>query len=411
VPRFAAGAGIAAILAIVSLDALLRGPWLDEFWTLELSDTHNGLMSLLRDGWLHDTHPPVFNAWATLLGVLGVKQIAIGRLVSNLLAAALMLLAMRQLSRRAPGQAGFNVVVLLLTLPLPEVMEAFATYRSYFWQAAALATLVLVARHVAGTRTDLDVRKDTDLMAIGGLAAMAAIGLHYIGGLFGGLLAGAIALSALRRGLWRWAGLMLGAAALASLFVIACALLQAPNWATDFDHSWIDTPVLEALAIPVALGVGAVWHNPLPLLGLWIGRNRLSVPERRFVAMIGGVLVAGIAIILAVHAVKPIVVERYLIAVPVLVCAVLAVPAARLAREGLPFGLLVLVSIAVAAAPMVSASEGSWRTARPPRCSPPAAGCWDRPPRRAPPVARTRCSPGPTGCSPSATATPSTSST
>ena len=62
--------------------------------------------------------------------------------------------------------------------------------------------------------------------------------------------------------------------------------------------------------------------------------------------MIGAVLVAGMAIVLAVHAVQPIVVDRYLFAVPVLVSALLAVPAARLARDRWLFGLLALVAVA-----------------------------------------------------------------
>lgn len=69
--------------------------------------------------------------------------------------------------------------------------------------------------------------------------------------------------------------------------------------------------------------------------------------------MIGGVLVAGVAIVLAVHAFRPIVVDRYLFAVPVLVCALMTVPAARFAQGSLLFGLLALVSVAVAAAPLV----------------------------------------------------------
>jgi len=351
--RLVAAAAIGLILAFAAADAALRGPWLDEVWTLELSDTSNGLRALVRDGWLRDTHPPAFNAWATLLASLGITSIPAGRLASNLLAAALMIVAAWRLSRRAPGQAGFNTVLLLLTLSLPQAMESFAVYRSYFWQIAAIGTLALVARHLAATTVDLDRRRDADLAAIAAIATAASIGLHYVGGLFGGLLAGAIALSAWRRGLKRWAILMLATAALATLFVAASVLLQAPNWARDLDHRWIDLPALEALGVPVALAVAALCHNPLALVGLWIAPGRRDAPERRFMAIVLGVLVAGVAIILAVHTFQPIVVDRYLFAVPVLVSALLAVPAARLVRHRVLFGLLALVAVAVAAAPIV----------------------------------------------------------
>jgi hypothetical protein len=348
-----AGAGLSIILAIASVDAALRGPWLDEFWTLELSDSRNGLLALIGNGWMRDTHPPAFNAWATLLSSLGVTSIAAGRLISNLLAAGLMIQAARRLSRRMPAQAGFNAVLLLLTLSLPQAMESFATYRSYFWQIAATGTLVLVARHVCSAKVDLDLRKDVDLAAIAVIAVSASIGLHYIGGLFGGLLSGGIALVAYGRGLRRWAVLMFATASLATLFIVTSVLLQAPNWATDFDHSWIDMPGLKALGVPLALGITAVCHNPIPLAGLWVAQSTRNEWEHIFLALIGGVLIASVAIILAVHSFRPIVVDRYLFAVPVLVSAVMAVPAARLFQNYVLFGLLALVSVGIAATPIV----------------------------------------------------------
>jgi branched-subunit amino acid transport protein AzlD len=353
VSRLAAATALFVILALAAVDAALRGPWLDEFWTLELSDTRNGLLALIRDGWMRDAHPPVFNAWATLLASLGVDSIPAGRLTSNLLAAGLMIMAARRFSRRVPEQAGFNTVLLLLVLSLPQAMDAFAIYRAYFWHIAAVGTLVLVARHVASTRADLDWRRDADLVAIAVVAAAMSMGLHYVGGLFGGLLCGAIALSAYRRGLRRWAILMFATASLASLFIVASVLLQAPNWAAEFDHSWIDLPAVDALGVPVALAVTALCHNPIPLVGFWIAGTRPSESQLHFVAMIGSVLVVGVVIVLAVHAFKPIVVDRYLFAVPVLICALMAVPAARFAQDSLLFGLLALVSVAVAAAPLV----------------------------------------------------------
>src|SRR4051812_31202419 len=95
-PRLMAVTALSLIMAVAVADAALRGPWLDEIWTLELSDTRTGLTALIRDGWLHDTHPPAFNAWATLLASLGIDSIPAGRLASNLLAAGLMILAARR---------------------------------------------------------------------------------------------------------------------------------------------------------------------------------------------------------------------------------------------------------------------------------------------------------------------------
>jgi hypothetical protein len=358
-PTKFAAVGVCAILVIAGIGAALRGPWLDEFWTLELSDASRGLPALIRDGWMRDAHPPIFNAWATLLASLGITSIPAGRLVSNLLAAGLMILAAFRLSRRTPGQAGFAAALLLLTLSLPQAVESFALYRSYFWQMTAIVTLALVARHVAATTADLDWRRDLDLAAIAVLAAAASIGVHYVGALFGGLLAGAIAVCAFARGLRRWAALVLATAALSSLFVLASVALQMPSWAAEFDHRWIDLPGLAALGVLASLAAAPLWLNPVPLVGLWPGRGQgqrkgiRDASQTWFLAIVGIVLVAGMAIVLAAHAFQPIVVDRYLFAVPVLVSAMLAVPAARLARDRWLFGLLTLVAVVGAARPMI----------------------------------------------------------
>lgn len=361
-PTVIAALGVSGILVIAGIGAALRGPWLDEFWTLELSDSRNGLAALIRDGWMRDAHPPVFNAWATLLASLGITSIPAGRLVSNLLAAGLMILAAFRLSRRMPEQAGFAAALLLLSLSLPQAVESFALYRSYFWQMAAIGTLALVARHVAAAKADLDWRHDLDLVAIAVLATAASIGLHYVGALFGGLLAGAIAVCAFVRGLRRWTTLMLVTTALASLFVLASVVVQAPHWAAEFDHSWIDLPGLAALGVLALLAVAPLLVNPVSLAGLWWGRGTRDPSQHWFVVVVGAVLVVGVAIVLAAHTVKPIVVDRYLFAVPVLVSALLAVPAARLARDRWLFGLLVLVAVVGAARPMIETGiRPMWR--------------------------------------------------
>ena len=273
-PTMIAAVGVCAILVTAGIGAALRGPWLDEFWTLELSDASRGLPALIRDGWMRDAHPPVFNAGRPCWPRSASPRSPPDAWSSNLLAAGLMILAAFRLSRRTPGQAGFAAALLLLTLSLPQAMESFTHYRSYFWQMTAIATLALVARHVAATKADLDWRRDLDLAAITVLATAASIGLHYVGALFGGLLASAIAVCAFARGLRRWAALTLATTALSSLFVLASVAVQAPNWAVEFDHTWIDLPGLAALGVLVSLAVAPLWLNPVSLAGLWWRRGQ-----------------------------------------------------------------------------------------------------------------------------------------
>ena len=305
---------------------------------------------------MRDAHPPVFNAWATLLASLGITSIPAGRLVSNLLAAGLMILAAFRLSRRTPGQAGFAAALLLLTLSLPQAMESFAHYRSYFWQMTAIGTLALVARHVAATKADLDWRRDLDLAAIAVLATAASIGLHYVGALFGGLLASAIAVCAFARGLRRWAALMLATTVLSSLFVLASVAAAGAELGGRV-RSHLDRPARPRRARRAGLACRstalAQSRARWPASGGRRGQGTRDPSQIWFFAMIGAVLVVGMAIVLAAHAVQPIVVDRYLFAVPVLVSALLAVPAARLARDRWLFGLLVLVAVVGAVRPMI----------------------------------------------------------
>jgi hypothetical protein len=132
--QLAMAIALAALLAL-SAHALLRGPWLDEFWTLELSDPSRGLLRL-SDGWLRDTHPPAFNVWATLLSSLGITSIPLARLASNLPAAGLMFWAAAEAVRRHRGDRSCHATLLLVVLVLPQSVEDFANYRSYFWQIA-----------------------------------------------------------------------------------------------------------------------------------------------------------------------------------------------------------------------------------------------------------------------------------
>lgn len=112
---------IAVILLVMAVNAALRGPWLDEFWTLELSDPRRGLATLVGEGWLRDTHPPAFNLWATLLSSLGLDSISLARLASNLPAAGLLMWAALSFSRRTPGDRTYHLAMLLLVLSLPNL--------------------------------------------------------------------------------------------------------------------------------------------------------------------------------------------------------------------------------------------------------------------------------------------------
>lgn len=344
---------VAVIVAVLVVNALLQGPWLDEFWTRHLADTQKSMAQLV-DGWLRDTHPPAFNIWATLLDAFGIRSIPLARLISNLPAIAFMIWAALGFSRGASAERRYHLLMLVLVLSLPAAVEAFANYRSYFWQIASLASLMAVARHVVSSSGDLDWRRDRYLVVLSVAAIVGSLGLHYVGAIFGGLLAAGLLLYAHAHGYRRWALLMLLTAVITFAAMASIAVLQGRHWAVDLDHSWIEAqPIAAVIGVPLVLVMGAVLHNAFPLIALWPGWRPWNGAERTFVVMIAGVLVGGTLLVLIIDTARPIMVDRYLFAVPVLVCGIMASLAARF--EGYrPLRLLLAVNaVLVVASPLL----------------------------------------------------------
>jgi hypothetical protein len=153
---------------------------------------------------------------------------------------------------------------------------------------------------------------------------------------------------------WRWAGLVFATALTATLFVALVATLQARHWAVDLDHNWIEArPLADVLAVPLALIAGAVATNVVPLAALWPGWRRWNTFERAFVLLIDAVLAIGLLVVMTINAVQPIMVDRYLVAVPVLVASILAALAARFDRDHALHLLLALVAVATGAGPLL----------------------------------------------------------
>ncbi|WP_395708037.1 hypothetical protein [Reyranella sp.] len=115
-------------------------------------------------------------------------------------------------------------------------------------------------------------------------------------------------------------------------------------------HSWIDTSLPQALIVPLALIGAALWHNPVVVVGLWREPRAFLWRDGPFLVVISSTLVSGIALVLGLHVFMPIMIDRYLFAVPVLVSALMAAPAARLAGHLPMVALLALVSIVAAGA-------------------------------------------------------------
>ncbi len=79
--------------SILIYSALHRGPWLDEFWSLWVSDDAISFESILKTRWLVDVHPPMFPAFVYAASKLIPLNIISGRffnLIPLLLSAAFL---------------------------------------------------------------------------------------------------------------------------------------------------------------------------------------------------------------------------------------------------------------------------------------------------------------------------------
>jgi hypothetical protein len=343
--------GLGGIIIILVGNALLSGSGLDELWTLQLSDAGNGIVPLIRDRWMHDTHPPLFNAWSTLLTMAGVTSIPIARLLTNIPPLILMIAAGRRFVDRSPEEYVFHAVLLLLVLSVPATVWAFATYRSYFWQIAALTVLAQVGRHISVADHDLSPKRDPGLGWIATCATAGSIMFHYVGGLIGAVFALAIILCALARGFKRWVALLIRAMLVSGFLTAFFAWYQAQYWIVELDHSWIQPESGSGLGEVMALVGSAIFHNPVPLIGLrWI-RDQWSARDGIYLVTVIGALLIALFILFHVDVQKPIVIGRYMAGIPVLICAAMAVLANKFPNQRLFFGLLAATSAAAVIGP------------------------------------------------------------
>lgn len=358
----------ATALAFIALaliaNALLRGSSLAEYWTVELADraAYGGFGPLIVRGWLHDTHPPLFSLWATLLTTIGVTSVPAARLLSNIPPLVLMIMAGSRLSSRISGETAFHAALLLLVLSVPATALAFGNYNADYWQVAALTMLVQIGRHIAMSDGDLRRRVDRDIIPIAIMASAGSIMLQYVGGMLGVVLSLAIILCAMAKGFRRWAKLLSMAVLISGLLTLACAYLQARVWALEIDHSWYEGEAASAAAVIAGLILVALLHNPLPFVALKWVRDDWTKRDSAFVGMILGGLAVALFLLFEINAEKPVIAESYLAGLPVLICGALAALAARLAHERRLFILFAAIAVAVVLIPFVAhGPERRWQ--------------------------------------------------
>ncbi|MDE8652666.1 hypothetical protein [Novosphingobium album (ex Liu et al. 2023)] len=313
---------LALAVALVWTD-LHRGPWYDEFYTDYVTRGGQSWLRQLRESWLADNHPPLFYILARASAWLG--EIETRRLL-NLAFAALALagggLVVRDAPRLLPAAGG----LALLLAANPWTVWAGSDLRSYFLSqcAGAVLALSLAALWIEGTPGSRGRRA-----AYWG-ALFFAFNTHIITT----IIAGALVLAFLAGAAWRkdWPqlrALLVPALASAALFLVVSAI-QYPMWEANTRVFWL-APGFDSARYAIEYAVQrTIGANPVVLLAALAGCGLLAreaVRSRTLPGELGALLLlaTGVAIavagLIAIHLLRPILIEKYLSALTATVAA------------------------------------------------------------------------------------------
>jgi hypothetical protein len=354
---------IVAALALLSAAAIWRGVWLDEFWSLILSDPAQPNSTMLRR-WANDTHPFLPNMLYNAVLSLEPGSIGWQRLILNIPAYLLFVAGTFVLLRRTQGPRSFHVITLILIIALPAFAAGFTEFRTYAWQLCAAGLLVQLVHYLASGGGAL--RPDALSRAVGALTVIVATNLHFIGGLIASVPIGLLLLFLHRRRAWTWFYTLGGAAGLGWALMVIQAAIQIPNVRQNIDVSWIGTSTLDALAM-FGAAIGAVLiANPVAALFAFLDRDKRGPQERDFLLIIATALIGSAGLLLTFNAFRPILIDRYLVSWQALLAgAVAALSCRAIAAKRLRSWLFgTVAALACLAASIHYAQNAGWAATR-----------------------------------------------
>lgn len=326
---------------------LQRGPWYDEFYTQFVTRPGVPWTGALRESWLADNHPPLYYVLARMTAWLG--SIAHHRLLNGALGCVALAggaTIVREVPRLAPAAA-----VLVLELAAnPWSLIAGSELRSYFLSlcAATVLGLGLCAIRLTGEAGS------TRRQAVFWIAALAAFNTHIITSLTCAALALPFLMAAALRRDGREVRAVGVPVAVAGLVFAAITALQLPVWLSNTKVFWIEPgfdsarwsvewALLRTLEanLPVLAGAlaGAV------LLGRDVFRGKRPSGEAGALALLAAGVVLAAGGLIALHMLRPILIEKYLMALVAAVSVGVGLAGGRL-LEGLSprWRLLVLLA-------------------------------------------------------------------
>ena len=302
-------------LAIV-WTCLHRGPWYDEFYTQYVTRSDLPWPAAMRQSWLTDNHPPLYYMLARATDWLGPIEwhrfLNIGFAVA---AIGGVIVIVRDVPRLAPATA---ILSLIVTANYATVYSA-SELRSYFLSLCAGTLLAMGLCAIAMEGHGGSKARRT----VYALTSLVAFNTHIITSLSAASLIAPFLGAALARRNWQEAKALAAAPLIAGLLFVAVSLIQLPMWLANTKAFWI-TPGFEAARWSVEYAVlRTLEANPLVLLGALCGAamllrerllQRIQNPELTAVVSLAAGIVLTAMVLVGIHMIRPILIEKYLTA-------------------------------------------------------------------------------------------------
>lgn len=306
------------VLAASILVAHMKGVWLDEIWSLWMSRHDIGFVRALHERWLQDTNPPYFYIAAWVFEPLTRLDLFASRLL-NLIPLALSTAAFVWLGMTRAKLRPFLIVFAVLIVCSAPFVGDFGELRSYFSQLCAAGVLASVLFAVEQDGRDFE-RRDLGLACAALVAATAIMSLHQVSALITSAVLGVNGLAHIGARRVRWAAALLVIALLAGLPLVVAEFAELPYLKTAASRFWVTTTTMDALHILASQTIKALLLNAVAgCAGVYILTGlRQSLPQPlpsswRFAAVMAIALAVASVAVIAVNAVKPLIIPRYLI--------------------------------------------------------------------------------------------------
>ncbi|WP_088310204.1 hypothetical protein [Novosphingobium sp. B 225] len=309
--------GLLGLGAALVWTALHRGPWYDEFYTWFVSRPERSLGESLRESWLVDNHPPLFNllSW---LGAHLAPSIETLRLI-NLVGLALAVSGGAILLRRSPQLWALAAFFALSLAANETALRSGAELRSYFLSSlvGAVTVLAIVIGWLEG-----ELRRRGQRLVLW-VTLLIGFNLHILTSVILGALLVPFLAAAWLRGRRALLGQILIPALVAGTLFLAVSTLQFRLWEANTARFWIPAG-FNAARWAIEYGVQRAGEANLlitlaalvgtGLLGWQVWRERRLPPALEAMLLLGAGIALATVLLIGLHMLRPVVMERYLAA-------------------------------------------------------------------------------------------------